>query len=372
MNHRRLIITLVGINGLASAAIGFVLLQQSGLISSSVKVTENSLLAQFVPDSPDISSRRSSQLQDSQRLQPISTRQAISAISSSQRNKIVFYEKTTGKVFETMVDQLREQIVSDARLNGFLKTIWAPNTQEVVSEFSSGNRFRYFNYQTKQVSLFPPGTQSVAFSPENTKVAYFRTEGDSGSLFLAQSDGSYASAILATRITNMILNWIAPNAIALEITQADPSLKELWTITPEGALTRILETKNNMEIVWAPSGEQFIFSAKDEEGQNKLYKKSRVTLEEQELPIFTKASKCAWSKGETFVICAVSQESGSDRFVDIDIKTLTVTPLFSGGLNDPTLSVTEPFFAPGEHYLIFKNGLDNLLYSLELGGDFGR
>ncbi|MBX4211445.1 MAG: hypothetical protein KW806_01465 [Candidatus Yanofskybacteria bacterium] len=366
MDNRRLVLALIGINVVASGTIGFVLLQQSGYLASHVEIGKGSLLAQFVPDSPNIADRRSPVLQEGHRLQVISTHQVTSAVPSSERNKILFYEKGSGKVFETMLDQPKENTVSNARLANFIKTVWSPSTKEVISEFSSGNRFRYFNYETKRVALFPTGTQSVAFAPDGNKVAYFRTQGEQGSLFIAQPDGSYATSILVSRITDMALRWPEPETITLETAQGTKEEKEVWTITPEGSLTRILESKKELETLWSPSGEKLLYSALDDQGQLKLFSKTKASLTEQELPTLSRASQCAWSKGEVLVVCAVPQESGSNQFVEVNLETMETTPIFSGGLNDPTISATDLFFAPGEHYLIFRNSLDNLLYSLAL------
>lgn len=78
----------------------------------------------------------------------------------------------------------------------------------------------------KKFLSLSPNVSSFAFSPDNTKVVYFvyqkNKNGESGTVFISESDGSNPQILLKTRVPTIALSWAGENEIAIEI---DP-LKE--------------------------------------------------------------------------------------------------------------------------------------------------
>ncbi|HYU65031.1 MAG TPA: hypothetical protein VEK36_02085 [Candidatus Paceibacterota bacterium] len=359
MNQRKLLISLIVITLTISAGIA------GYLIGSPAQshITQATILEKF---DNSITPSLSEELTKKRRLIPISQQLAISPTNSNSKNKVLYYEKTIGRVFETAIDGRGEATISETKLPNFIQTLWSSDKQQVISQFRTpqGLQFRYYNYETKKSAAFAQNIRSIAFSPDSQEVVYFQTEGELGSIYLALPDGSDPKKILDTRIPEIKLEWPSAQEIIAQTNQNSTS--DILIISPEGGITRVLTEQKGLRHSWSPSGNNLVFSSTDQ-GTTTLQFMNIQTKNQGTIALDTTADKCIWSTDERSIICAVPKSTiASEDFFRFDIITGKQELLFASDSSNPPISVQEPFLSQGEGYLIFLNNIDNRLYSLKI------
>ncbi len=304
---------------------------------------------------------------------------AVSAANAPTKERIRYYEKGSGRVVEIGLDGRREQIISDKKLPNFIETLWSPNKNEVISSFysPSGTRFSYYNYSADKTVALESSIKDVAFSPDGSEIAYFKTDGQQGAVYRARPDGSSPRKVFATRIGAAELSWPMKESFALIVREEATGLSSLVLLSTDGErLTTLLAGLSGLEVAWSRSGTHAFFSFFDDESRLHSGTVAVATNERREFSASTRASKCAWSADEKTLYCGVSQSPVSaesvnaQSFLPDDILAFSTvddsqTMLLAGNSRSNALGVSYLFLSPGEEYLIFVNTLDGKLYALK-------
>lgn len=303
-------------------------------------------------------SKTNSQSDNSKTLRLLSPRSVISPILSKEKDGIVYYEKDTGKVFETALKDLKEKSASDILLANLVKTMWAPSRKEVVSVFyyPKGNNYKYFNYKTKASVELGTDIESLAFSPDGSQIAYFGTKNDSRGVFISQPDGSALKQILSSRLEDVEVYWPSSELISFKTTSSNGS--ELYSLSKNGEVKKILDTKDGLDIKWSKDGSRILFSQRTGTGISLFYKDIN-SEKETALGISTRASKCDWGMSGEVVVCGVSRASMSgDEIYEININGSIKL------ISSPTtkINTSELFLSGLDKHIIIFNSLDNRLY----------
>src|SRR3989344_4035363 len=187
--NQKFLITLTVISLSFTAFLGGYLISQKDFHRNSDSVSTGNILDKFSDDDISPNSQTGESIGNPRLLSP---RNVISPTLSKEKDSIVYYEKSTGKVFEITLKGLQERLVSDVPLVNLIKTIWSPSRKEVVSFFyyPSGGHYKYFNYKTRTSIDLGTDIKSLSFSPDGSQIAYFGTENDSRGIFISQPDGS--------------------------------------------------------------------------------------------------------------------------------------------------------------------------------------
>lgn len=291
----------------------------------------------------------------------LSKRGVISPVMSKEKDSVIYYEKDTGKVFEVVLNDFREKPVSDAMLPNLIKAIWAPSRKEVVSLFysPSGNHYQYFNYKTKDSVEFKIAIKSLVFSPDSSQIAYFGNKGDSRGIFISQPDGSSFKKLMPSRLENIEIYWPLADLISFQAKTVSGS--ELYSLSKTGAVKKILDSRNGLEVKWSKDGSKVLFSQKVESGVS-LFHKDLSSESETPLSIATSASKCDWGIDNKTVVCGVPRLSESgDEIYEIGLdgtKKLISSPTTK-------INTAELFLSGLDDYIVVHNSLDNKLYVLK-------
>jgi len=308
---------------------------------------------------------------------PISSGEAISA-ETDGKGRVLFYDPESGVVTAIDYRSGREEIISPTRLIGFIKTIWAPSKEEVISQFSSsqGATFRYFNYLTKRVVSLGHAILSPVFSPDSSRIAYFTKTATEAGIYIATPDNSESKRILGTRFSKAALAWPGDDLISIIVTD-DQGQNSLFTVTPEGKLTKLAEAVDHLEVRWSKGGVKALISLFDTTGKLYAVVLDPRTLEQHVLDVETRASQCVWGNDNRRAICAVSQTPISlatvenqsktpQNFYEIDTVSGEKKLLSPSGVRGPRVYVSEILLSPAEDYLFFVNDYDQKLYSFKL------
>lgn len=362
--NRKLLITLTAISLSFTAFLSGYLISQKDFHKNS-SFRSGNILEKFSdtdpnPD-PQTNSTTSPQIEPSEAIRILSQRSVISPVLSKEKDSILYYEKGTGKVFEVALEDLKEKSVSDTFLANLIKTIWAPSRKEVISLFyyPNGSHYKYFNYKTKASVDLGTDIKSVAFSPDGNQIAYFGSKENSRGIFISQPDGSSFKNILPNRLESAEIYW--PSADLLFFKTESVNGSELYSLSKNGEIKKILEARDGLEVKWFGDGSKILFSQKTELGINLFYKEISSELETS-LSVAISASKCEWGIDGKTIICGVPRSSAlGDEIYEINLDGTKKL------LSSPTtrINTTELFLSGLEDHVVVLNNLDNKLYVLK-------
>ncbi len=299
----------------------------------------------------------------------LSTVRVSSPTLVPDRGTIQYYEEGTGKMFEVQPDGTGLHVISSSKLPDFISSAWAPDGRSVITAFSSpeGFQFKAYRFDTKQSFALPAGTQSVAFSPDSTRIAYFQTSKDGSRIAIMPAGDGVAKNIFQTRLTSAALMWPSDEFLALMLQRSAGDQADILLITLSGSVTHLLDDQRNVEQMWARSGAAVLLSLINSDSKQELWVKDIATGLFTVLPVTTSASKCAWSLDLKTVWCAIAhQRSGQqyDDFVAIDLGTGTSRVVIDGRLLTPRVVAESLIMSPDETHYIVKNKTDGKLYSI--------
>jgi hypothetical protein len=354
--NQKITITLTAISLSLVAFLSGYLISQKDFHKSPSSNSSGNILDKFsdndVNTSPHVGS--------SETLRLLSPRSVVSPVLSKEKDSVLYYEKGTGKVFEVNLKDLNERSVSDVPLANFVKTVWAPSRKEVISLFyyPGGGHYKYFSYKTRASVDLGTYTETPAFSPDGSQIAYFGGRDSSRGVFISQPDGSSFKKILPSRLENTEMYWPSDNLLSFKTTDAGKS--ELYTISEAGDIKKLLESRDGLEVKWSKDGSRVLFSQKAESGIGLFYKD---VDSESEIPlnVATEASKCDWGVDNKTLVCGVPKFSApGDEIYEIGLdgtKKLISSPT-------STINVGNIFLSGLEDYIVILNDLDNRLYVL--------
>ena len=361
MENKKTLIILMVVAFSLVAFLGGYLISQSGFSGGSA--FSGNLLQKFEGQT-QVTTSSSTLLQNPLVL---GSHQAVAPVNSKDSSAVIYYEKSTGRVFQVDLATGEEKLISPNPLPNFLNTIWAPDGKQVVSEFYSpqSDRFKYYNYNTRKTALLPDGVRSVAFSPGSTQIVYFQNFNSPG-IFISQPDGSSFKKFLETRSKDIQLEWPQNDLIAFKVENESDKSWGLMTLTEEGVLSKIIDSAVDLEDRFSPDGTRVLFSYADEMGDTGLTIKDLKTGNGADLPFLTSAEKCAWSLDNKTVFCAVPAQSnsGNEEFYKIDTDKMTQEKIKTDA--SVQVDVKQIFLSNLENYLVFLNGIDGRLYKVSL------
>ncbi len=353
MNQKFLIILIVLTLSVAAFLSGY-LISQNGFTKQSANLSGGSILNRF----DENQTQKNSSLGDPFAL---SRDAVLSPTLSKEKDSVVYYDRKDGKVFQISPRDLQEKLLSATLLPNLIKTVWSPTKKEVVSVFydNNGERFKYYNYQTRKAVDLGPLVRSAVFSPDGSHLTYFRSQGQNGTIYISSPDGDSPKKIFETRITDLELYWPSPENLAFK-TRSGGSDK-VYILSTTGELSKVIEEDGQVELLWSSDGNRVLYSVSANE--TSLWFKDFLSSENKDLVVSTTASKCSWGIGNDYVVCSVprSGASGEDIYkIGLDgTKELLASPQKNIVAKQLMLTVLEEF-------VIILNNLDGKLYALKI------
>ncbi len=308
----------------------------------------------------------------------ISENEVISVVRGPTRDSVKFYERLTGRAFSVDISTLKTTTLSDRKLSGFIETYWTPTGDQVVSMFQEpeGIRFRSFSYKNSESTAIDEDITSLALSPDGRSVAYLKATPEGYEVKIGSIDGSGARTILKTRAQDAHLTWPTQDFIFMISRKSDARGSDLSTITVGGALSVVIENKENLEYKLSLDGFRLLYSYfAPEEAVSLWYRNgSGQTVA---LGIATSAQKCAWHDNNSTITCGVptrssltrdipSEKSATiDDVISVDLLTGQQSSLYIGS-HDALFSVIHPLLSSTQKAFVFTNLFDQKLYMLSL------
>ena len=321
------------------------------------------------------------------KLNAISQVAVVSPTISADGQKVKYYSKENGNVFESKFNGTGLTRISSAVLPDILKILWSPDKNKVISVFKdaqTGVKKYYYNYQTGSSKPLNQSIKQAAWSPDGSKIAYqfFDETAVINNISASDPDGSDWKNVLPTRLRDLIIEWPKRDIIAFRTKPSGLAPSILYGVDPgNGKITNVLSHVFGLSVLWSPNGEKLIYSRTDENGKNLTLAFSDWKGEtSKDVNISTFAEKCAWSQDNRTIFCAVPTIlpdnavlpddyyknilNISDEIWQMNLDTGEKTKIDLG--QDIAIDANELILNSQEEYLLFINRKDGLLYSLRL------
>lgn len=287
---------------------------------------------------------------------------------SADGKEILYYNPDSGEIKSVSTKNVAGGSTLVAKIQaGASRISWASN-KTLVATYSGGSIFYDLNSNTS--NKLDNKIRNPVLSRAGDKLAYnyFDTGTGEGNISVADPLVESFKVILPTRFENWQIGWVNNNVLSL-ITSPTPGnpTSLLFTLNTETkSLHNILDSKNNLEVVWSPNGQKIIYSyGSDPVQEGGLYFMDLANQEEVGLNINLDASKCTWSIDNKTVCCA-----GKDSFVTIDTSAAQPAAEDISTLPKEILSsaatASNLLLTSSEDYLVFKNTQNGKLYGLSL------
>lgn len=312
---------------------------------------------------------------------------------------VVFVTKSDGILVETDFKGLHKKKITQKFLPKLKKVIFPErfNFQGILIK-ESGDKFFYDFKKEMEKKLPDKIREDIKWSPDGNKIIYYYQDNlTSGSnIAIANPDNSNWRAILKTQNPTLSFEWPHKDIIIIivppysyyggNIYSIDPN-KETATIGEESLDILWLKKirlifsnfRGDLKFKWSSNPSVLIYShdvSNIENSQLLLY--TLDPINEAPLRFFASPEDCVWSKTLKNIFCFtlnyVLEKNGliekrknmlpqNESLWRLDLSESKVIEIFS------PLQVINPekiLLSPNEDYLIFKNKLDNFLYSIKL------
>jgi len=293
--------------------------------------------------------------------------------------------KSDGTVYQINLQENKEEALVSFTPN-LIKILWSPNGYHLINIFDQGegkiNKYSYDSITKENITL-DPNFKFIAWSPSSDKIAYhyFDPKTEEGFVSVANADGKNWENLAPLLLKDLIVEWPSKNKISFygsppsNLTAVDLNIINPETTEP---IQKILSSKYGLKTNWSPSGTRLLFSAApSRNGRPKLFILNEA-LEEKSLEIEGMADKCAWSKSENYIYCALPQNLTQDINLPQDWysnKFLSQDLLFkidinSGEKTQITKGTTYDFSnllaSSDDSYLYFIGKESEFLYEVKL------
>lgn len=328
--------------------------------------------------------------QPGEKIKALTEEAAIAPTITEDGNKIKYYDRSTGKVYEISFSGTGKRTISDTNLSGLTKVIWSPEKDKVISIFDkNGAAERYFyDYDKKGGVKLKDGMEYIVWTNLGDKIIYkyYDSKTKKRSLSIADPDGNdwknladvaWRDILIApVPQTSLVSFWNPPNGF---------EETNLQTIGIAGGEAKtVFSKKFGADYLWSPNGQKALISSAETKGSSKV---TLATInsnggEYQNLNIPTVASKCVWAKDNKTLYYALpgSIPEGSvmpndyqnkkfytrDSFWKADTTTGKKDRIVELNEIAQNFDAAELFLSPSEDKLFFTNRADGKLYGISI------
>jgi hypothetical protein len=319
---------------------------------------------------------------------PLSKEKVLSPSINESKQKIKYYSKENGNIYQVNFDGSGLSKISAANLAGIISLIWSPDRNKVIGTFQQNNGIKKYlhDYQNGKDTALNDSIGQAAWSPDGGKITIQSYDSANGTntVSIANADGSDLKAVFQTRLKDMVLEWPTVDKISIKTPVSGLSDGLVLTVNPEdGTFKKIINGLFGLNIEWSPLGDKFIYSTTSSDGKNlNLSVADQNGQNGKALGISTLVEKCIFSQDDRTIFCAIPQKlsenavwpddyykgltSVSDQLFKINLDTGEKSLLFSPDPTGKSYDASSLFLSPQEDYLFFINKKDGILYGIKL------
>ncbi len=296
-------------------------------------------------------------------------------------NNIILSVNRDGIINETNLLDASTQEVANISSGKILKAFFNPNKEELVALVNTeggGNRWISFDLISKRISSLPKDIISVSFSLNN-ELTYTLPSEEGSVVILSSKEGDIN--IYSSPVPDLKVKWLNTNTLILTTKPSGLAPGVFYLLnTRTKNLTRILGSKNGIEVLVSINGERAIFSETNRDGRD--YKINQILLDDREqklVDISTVPERCVFSQDDRYIFCSTISSAVSSlimpdeyykeklttqnsRIIKINLESGFTELVERAPLGNATiLKLTK-----NEDYLLFVDKINNNLYRLKL------
>lgn len=304
--------------------------------------------------------------------------------------KIIYYKRGNGSVYEISLDGEKNGLVDDNNFSGLESIKWSPDRNKVISRFNNSGKIQYstYDYKTEKASKLADGIEYAIWDNLGEGVVYKYSDQKTGkkTINISNSDGSNWKKIADAQMNNTFIALV-PQSSFVSFWNSPNSFEETsfsLVSTIGGEARKIFSGRFGADYLWSPNGTKALVSSADSKGGSKM---SLGVInsnggEFQNLNIPTFVSKCVWSsdnKNVYYALPAISEVglvlpndyqnkkvSSKDTFWKLDITTGKNERVVEIKDIENSYDASDLFLSPPEDVLFFVNRIDGNLYGINL------
>jgi len=309
------------------------------------------------------------------------------AVFNEDLEKIIYFEKSTGHLYEIGSSRQDMKQISITTIPGILEIIWSQDGTKAVLKYFDINSsiikeavysFSVSSFATSTEGVFLPiDTISVSSSPKSDKIFYLIGENQTKGI-VSSFENKNQKEIFSLSFGEFLADWPQTNNITLLTKPSYYTEGYFYKLNAtNGSLTKLVGDKKGLTAVLFPSTNRVLYSqSADNSIETKVYDINKNTtsfFDKTTLP-----EKCFFSKiDDDIIYCAIPRKipsakypndwykglvSFSDTIWKIDVNS-GVNELI---LNEEDLDIINISSDKEENFLIFQNKKDHTLWSLKL------
>jgi len=306
-----------------------------------------------------------------------------------------YVERTTGHVYETTVETLKNTRVTNTTIPKVYEALWGNKGESVI--------IRYLNEKTNAIESFSAaiikqeenasegtlegtflqsGIKEIALSPTKTTVFSLAPGGDGTIGTRSKIDGTDKVQMFDFPFTEWLAQWATNKSIFLTSKASNNVPGFLYTLSSTGGpLKKVLGDISGLTTLSNGLGTKILYSESTVNGLS-VHIHEVTTGESKKLGITTLPEKCIWASDNITVYCGVPESLPQGKYPDIwyqgllsftdAIWKVNTDTAYSEVLLKPAeslninLDIIKPFLDEDEDYLFFTNKKDYSLWALKI------
>ncbi len=336
--------------------------------------------------------------EEDKKIFPIGDEKMFFAQIDPKDEKLIYFSEK-GELFSVSFSGALKKNSNRSAITMISGLDWSPKREKAIILLEDGDKnkgYALYEYEKGEIRKYEQLMDYAVWAGSDDRIAYKKYDQVSGarSLMIAQADGGNERkiadipwkmvSITSVKNKNSIFFWNLP--VANEKTQ----LKKASVIGISGSNTGEAESvgketeRYGADYLWSNNGDRILISfVSDANGSGlKLGILNEYGEKYKDLNIPTLVSKCAWSRDDSFIFCAVPTviESGTvmpndyrtgkistkDAFWKINTQTGERSRLVELNELEVDYDADKLFLSPAEDALFFTNRVDNKLYRINL------
>lgn len=341
-------------------------------------------------DTPPVNNQKSTGL----KIYAISDEAVLSPVLTNDAGVIKYYSQKTGQVYQTDFSGGNKTTIAQQELSGLKDVLWSPDKLKVITKFEIPGgkvRFYYYDYTESKGVPLKDNLDEVAWDNTSNKIfyKYYEPKTKARTFNVADPDGSNWKKLVDINYRNISIASIPKTGLVSFWNTADSYSETIFeSISLIGAERKtIFRGKFGADFLWNNDGTKVLVSHTDAKGGAKMQlavmNYNGGEYKNLETPTFV--SKCAWSKDNQTIYCALPggipdnavlpNEYNENKFTTTDtfwkINTLTgeksrIAELADLEKLDGSIDAKELFLNSDESILFFVNKIDGKLYRMDL------
>ncbi|MCR4330510.1 MAG: hypothetical protein NUV49_01355 [Patescibacteria group bacterium] len=306
-----------------------------------------------------------------------------------------YMERTTGHVYETTVETLKNTRITNTTIPKVYEALWGDKGESVI--------IRYINENTNAIESFSArimkqeegvsegtlegvfmqsGIKEIALSPTKGTIFYLTPGGDGTIGIRSKIDGTDKVQIFDFPFTEWLAQWATNKNIFLTSKASNNVSGFLYTLsTAGGPLKKVLGNISGLTTLSNGLGTKVLYSESTVNGLS-VGVIDVTSGESKKLGITTLPEKCIWASDNVTIYCGVPEALPQGQYPDIWYQGLTsftdtiwkvnTETAYSEVLLKPTeslnihLDIIKLFLDEDENYLFFTDKKDYSLWTLKI------